>query len=108
MMQALYEAILVDERLLEDALKYEVLARQAEVSDDQALVDSLCKMRDENRRRAERAERLLAQRLPDKKRLEGSSRGHSQVPQAEVKSCHGLEEEVTILVEKLKKDQPSN
>jgi hypothetical protein len=69
MMQALYEAILEDERLLEDTFKYEILTRQAEASDDQALVDSLCKMRDENRPRAERAERLLAQRLPKTKVL---------------------------------------
>jgi hypothetical protein len=69
MMRALYEAILEDERLLEDAFKYEVLDRQAEASDDQALVDSLCKMRDEHRRRAERAERVLAQRLPETKVL---------------------------------------
>ncbi len=68
-MQALYDAIMEDERVLEDAFKYEVLARQAEASDDQALVDSLCKMRDESRRRAERAERLLAQRLPERKVL---------------------------------------
>jgi hypothetical protein len=66
MMQALYDAILEDERLLEDAFKYEVLARQAEASDDQALIDSFRKMRDENRCRAERAERLLAQLLPEK------------------------------------------
>jgi hypothetical protein len=69
MMQTLYEAILEDERLLEVAFKYEVLARQAEASDDQALVDSFCKRRDENRGRAERAERLLAQRLSERKVL---------------------------------------
>ena len=68
MMQVLYEAILEDGHLLEDAFKYEVLARQAEAFDDQALVESLCKMRDESRR-AERAEQLLAQRLPEKKVL---------------------------------------
>jgi hypothetical protein len=47
MMQALYDAILVDERVLEDAFKYEVLARQAEVSDDQALIEfsARCVMR---------------------------------------------------------------
>jgi rubrerythrin len=69
MMQALYEAILEDERLLEDAFKYEVLARQAEASDDQALIEFFRQMRDENRRRAERAEQVLAQRLPEKKIL---------------------------------------
>lgn len=66
-MQTLYEAILEDERLLEVAFKYEVLAQQAEASDDQALVDSFRKRRDENRGRAERAERLLAQRLSERK-----------------------------------------
>jgi hypothetical protein len=69
MMQALYEAILEDERLLEDAFKYEVLALQAEASDDQALIEFFRQMRDENRRRAERAEQVLAQRLPEKKIL---------------------------------------
>jgi hypothetical protein len=69
MMQALYEAILEDERLLEDAFKYEILARQAEASDDQALIEFFRQMRDENRRRAERAEQVLAQRLPEKKIL---------------------------------------
>jgi len=67
MMQALYEAILEDERLLEDAFKYEVLARRA--SDDQALIELFRQMRDENRLRAERAEQILAQRLPEKKIL---------------------------------------
>jgi hypothetical protein len=69
MMQALYEAILEDERLLEDAFKYEVLARRAEASDDQALIEFFRQMRDENRLRAERAEQILAQRLPEKKIL---------------------------------------
>jgi hypothetical protein len=69
MMQALYEAIFEDERVLEDAFKYEFLARRAEASDDQALIDFFRQMRDENRRRAERAERVLAQRLPEKKVL---------------------------------------
>jgi hypothetical protein len=68
-MQGLYEAILEDERVLEDAFKYEVLTRQAEASDDQALIDSLRQMRDEYRRRAERAEQVLAQRLPERKVL---------------------------------------
>jgi hypothetical protein len=46
-MQALYETILEDERVLEDAFKYEVLARQAEASDDQALIEfsARCVMR---------------------------------------------------------------
>ena len=68
-MQALYEAILEDERVLDDAFKYEILARQAEASDDQALIEFFGQLRDENRRRAERVERLLAQRLPEKKVL---------------------------------------
>jgi hypothetical protein len=68
-MQALYDAILEDERILKDAFRCEVLARQAEASDDQALIEYFGKMRDENRRRAERAEQVLAQRLPEKKFL---------------------------------------
>ncbi len=66
MMHALYEAILEDERILEEAFKYEVLTRQAETSGDQELMEFSRRMCDENRRRAERAERLLAQRLPEK------------------------------------------
>ncbi len=53
-MQALYDSILEDERVLEDAFKHEVRARQAEASDDQALIEFFRTMRDENRRRAER------------------------------------------------------
>ena len=68
-MHALYHAILEDERVLEGAFKCKVLARQAEASDDQVLIKFICKRRDENRRRAERAERLLAQRLPEKRVL---------------------------------------
>jgi len=79
-MQALYEAILEDERILEDAFKYEILTRQAEASDDQALIDFFRQMRDERRRRAERAEQALAQRLPEKT-LEDSSKGRTG-PQA--------------------------
>jgi hypothetical protein len=48
MMQALYEVILGDESVLEDAFKYEVLARRAEASDDQALIGFFRQMRDEN------------------------------------------------------------
>jgi hypothetical protein len=69
MKQALYEAILEDEAALEDAFKYEVLVRRAEASGDQELTESFRQARDENRRRAERAERLLAQRLPEKKKV---------------------------------------
>jgi hypothetical protein len=68
-MQALYEAILEDEAVLAVAFKYELLTRQAEASGDQELMEFSRQMRDENRRRAERAERLLAQRLPGKKVL---------------------------------------
>jgi rubrerythrin len=68
-MQALYEAILEDEAVLAEAFKYELLTRQAEASGDQDLIAFFRQMRDENRRRAERAERLLAQRLPEKKVL---------------------------------------
>jgi hypothetical protein len=51
------------------AFKYEILIRQAEASGDQELIAFFRQMRSENRRRAERAERLLAQRLPEKKVL---------------------------------------
>ena len=68
-MQALYEAIVEDERVLEDAFKCEILARQAEASDGQALIDFFRQMRDESRRRAERAELVLARRLPERKVL---------------------------------------
>ena len=68
-MQALYKAFVEDERVLEDAFKCEILARQAEASDDQALIDFFRKRRDENRRRAERAELVLARRLPGRKVL---------------------------------------
>ena len=63
-MQALYEAILEDERILEEAFTCEALARQAKASDNQALTKIFRKMRDENRRRAKRAEQVLAQQLP--------------------------------------------
>jgi hypothetical protein len=66
-MQALYEAILEDERVVEDAFNYEILARQAETSDDQVLIEFFHKMRDEYRRRAARAEQVLAQRFPERK-----------------------------------------
>jgi hypothetical protein len=41
MMQALCEAILEDEAILEGALKYEVLTRQGEASDDQEVAESI-------------------------------------------------------------------
>ncbi len=52
MMQALYEAILEDEAVLEKAFKYEVLSRQAEASSDQELTEFYRLMRYDNRRRA--------------------------------------------------------
>jgi rubrerythrin len=57
---------LEDEAVLEDAFKYEVLTRQAEASGDQELTEFFRQVRDENRRRAEKVEQLLAQRLPEK------------------------------------------
>jgi hypothetical protein len=72
-MQALYEAILEDETILTDAFKHEVHTRQAETSGDQELIAFFRQRRDENRRRAERAERPLAQRLPGKKVLRRST-----------------------------------
>lgn len=59
MKRALYEAV------SEDARKYETLARQAGASDDHELADFFRGIRDENRRRAERARRLLARRLAE-------------------------------------------
>jgi rubrerythrin len=57
---------LEDEAVLEDAFKYEVLTRQAEACGDQELTEFFRQVRDENRRRAEKVEQLLAQRLPEK------------------------------------------
>jgi rubrerythrin len=57
---------LEDEAVLEDAFKYGVLTRQAEASGDQELTEFFRQVRDENRRRAEKVEQLLAQRLPEK------------------------------------------
>jgi hypothetical protein len=133
MMQALYEAILEDEAVLEEAFKYEVLARQAEASGDQELTEVFCQMRYEKRRRAERAERLLAQRLPEKKRFytkrrvrrndkmqqKGSNRsleeearrlkqGAHRYRRQEAKVCRDPEREATILVEKCKEEQASD
>ena len=55
-----------DEAVLEDAFKDEVLTRQAEASGDQELTEFFRQVRDENRRRAEKVEQFLAQRLPEK------------------------------------------
>jgi rubrerythrin len=57
---------LEDEAVLEDAFKYEVLTRQAEASGDQELTEFFRQVHNENRRRAEKVEQLLAQRLPEK------------------------------------------
>ena len=59
MKRSLYEAV------SEDTKKYEELARQAGVSDDHELADFFREIRDENRRRAEKARRLLAQRVSE-------------------------------------------
>jgi rubrerythrin len=59
MKRALYEAV------SEDTKRYETLARQAGASDDHELADFFREIRDENRRRAERAKRLLAQRVAE-------------------------------------------
>lgn len=65
-MQALYEEILEDERILKETFTCEVLARQAEASDNQALIEFFRWLGDENRRRAKRAEQVLTQQLPKK------------------------------------------
>lgn len=57
--EALYEAV------MQDAERYEDLARRAESSEDDELAEFFREIRDENRRRAERAERLLAGRLAE-------------------------------------------
>jgi rubrerythrin len=57
--EALYEAV------MQDAERYEDLARRAALSQDDELAEFFQEIRDENRRRAERAERLLAGRLAE-------------------------------------------
>lgn len=59
MKRALYEAV------LRDVGRYEDLARRAEVSEDGELAGFFREIRDENRRRAEKARRLLAQRVAE-------------------------------------------
>lgn len=58
--EALYEAV------MQDAERYEDLARRAAASEDAELAEFFQEVRDENRRRAERAERLLAARGADR------------------------------------------
>jgi hypothetical protein len=52
-------------RILEDARRYEEYAEAAQWAYDEELVDFFRELREEARGRAERAERLLAQRLAD-------------------------------------------
>ena len=59
MKEALYEAA------MQDAERYEDLARRAAASEDGELADFFREIRDENRRRAEKAGRLLAGRLAE-------------------------------------------
>ena len=59
MKRALYEAV------LEDVGRYEELAWRAAGSQDDELAGFFREIRDENRRRAERARRLLAQRVAE-------------------------------------------
>jgi rubrerythrin len=50
---------------LQNADRYEALARRAETSSDQELADFFRRMRDESRENAERAKTLLAQRVAE-------------------------------------------
>ena len=59
MKSALYEAV------LRDVDRYEELARRAEGFADHELAEFFGEIRDENRRRAEEARRLLAQRIAE-------------------------------------------
>lgn len=59
MKRALYEAV------LQDVGRYEDLARRAEGSEDDELAGFFREIRDENRLRAEKARRLLAQRVAE-------------------------------------------
>lgn len=59
MKRALYEAG------SEDAKRYEALARQVGASDDHELADFFREIRDQSRRRAEKARRLPAQRVAE-------------------------------------------
>lgn len=59
MKEALYEA------MMQDAGRYEDLARRAEASDDDELAGFFRRVRDENRCRTEEARRLLAGRVAE-------------------------------------------
>lgn len=59
MKKALYEAV------FQDVERYEDLARRAADSGDDELAGFFREVRDENRRRAEKAERLLAGRVAE-------------------------------------------
>jgi len=59
MKSALYEAV------LRDVGRYEELARRAEGFADDELAGFFREIRDENRRRADQARRLLAQRIAE-------------------------------------------
>ena len=59
MKRALYEAV------LQDVGRYEDLARRAEGSEDDELAGFFREIHEENRRRAEKARRLLAQRVAE-------------------------------------------
>ena len=50
---------------LQNADRYEALARRAETSSDQELADFFRRMRDESRENAEKAKTLLAQRVAE-------------------------------------------
>jgi rubrerythrin len=50
---------------LQNADRYETLARRAETSSDEELADFFRRMRDESRENAERAKTLLAQRVAE-------------------------------------------
>ena len=52
-------------RILEDARRYEQYAEVVQWAYDEELVDFFRELREESRGRAERAEKLLAQRLAD-------------------------------------------
>ena len=52
-------------RILEDARRYEEYAEAARLAYDEELADFFRELREESRGRAERAEKLLAQRLAD-------------------------------------------
>lgn len=50
---------------VQNADRYEALARRAEMASDEELAEFFRRMRDESRANAERAKRLLAQRLAE-------------------------------------------